>query len=174
MIVQYSVEDLLIQKFNEISSKKEKLLFTSKTIQSFRNDKNMVNPIMADKFLAAVLPFMETNLEFSESYDEWIKALVGIIEDYAASSRYGSAREYSFCYHDSYEKAIFVILSMVETSKVLKCFVAALNKLLLMKRVVKSLSEVLQNDISYATQVRHLFYAFSPNLHISSITLISC
>lgn len=155
MNLQYSVEGFLIQKFNDISSKKEKLLFTSRTIQSFRNNESMVHPMIADKFFAAVLPFMEANLEFSESYDEWIKALVGIIEDYAASSRYGTTREFSFCYHDSYEKAIFVILSMVETSKNLKSFVAALNQLLLMETVVKSLSEVLQNDISYATQVRN-------------------
>jgi hypothetical protein len=170
---QYNIEGFLIQKFNGISSKKNKLLFICRTLQNFRRDEYLVNPMIADNFLAAVLPFMETNLEFSESYDEWISALVGIIEDYAASRRHGTIREYSFCYHDSYEKAIFVILSMVETSKVLKIFVAALNKLHLIKTLVKSLSEVLQNDISYATQVRKGLHVNALNLRCSSTALIS-
>jgi hypothetical protein len=163
MDIQYDVEGLLIQKFNDISSKKKKLLFTCRTIQKFRTE-NTIHPMVADSFLAAVLPFMEANLEFSESYDEWISALVGIIEDYAVSSRHGTTKEYSFCYHDSYEKAIFVILSMVETSKVLKSFVAALNKLHLIKTVVKSLSDVLQSDISYATQVFLTISTFTAQL----------
>jgi hypothetical protein len=130
--------------------------------------------MVADNFLAAVLPFMEANLEFSESHDEWISALVGIIQDYAASRRQSTTREYSFCYHDSYEKAIFVILSMVETSKVLKSFLAALNKLYLIKTVVKSLSDVLQNDISYATQVRERIHVIVTNLQCSYTALITC
>lgn len=126
----------------------------------------MVHPAIADKFLSAVLPFMEANLEFSESYDEWISALVGIIEDYAASRRNIGTRRFSFCYHDSYEKAIFVILSMVETSKVLRSFVAALTKLELNQTLVKSFSEILLNDISYATQVRTRLYTNIRNIII--------
>jgi hypothetical protein len=164
MNMQYNIEGFLIQKFNDISSKKNKLFFTCRTIQKLRTDDNTVHPMVADNFLAAVLPFMEANLEFSESCDEWISALVGIIQDYAASRSQSTTREYSFCYHDSYEKAIFVILSMVETSKVLKSFVAALNKLHLIKTVVKSLCDVLQNDISYATQVSERIHVIVTNL----------
>ena len=148
------VEGALIRKFRSISSNNEKLAFTCETIQSFRKDSVTYNPAQADDFLSAVLPFIETNLDFVSSHDEWIAALVGIIEDHAASGYNESIKQYSFCFHDSYEKAIFIILSMVETSAVLKRFTTALNRLRLIDSLVVSLGKVIVSDISYATQVK--------------------
>ena len=98
---------------------------------------------------------MEANLDYVNRHDESIRALIGIIEDHAASRCDKSIREYSFSYHDSYEKAIFIILSMVETSSVLKGFMVAVNRLNLADILVQSFGKILIIDISYATQVRY-------------------
>ena len=142
-----------IEKFKSISSKKDRILYACSVIEGFRGHGKQVNPAHADEFLTAVLPFMESNLNFANSHDEWITALVGIIEDHAASSCSDNVREYSYCFHDSYEKAIFVVLSIVETSQVLKNFMGVLERLRLFDALVKSIGTILVNDISYATQV---------------------
>ena len=144
----------LIEKFKIISSKKEKLSYICRVIQEFRVNESQVNPAYADEFLNVVLPFVESNLDSVSSDDEWIGALVGIITDHAASRHVDNLRKYSYCYHDSYEKAIFVVLSMVETTQLLRCFMDALVKLGLADSLLKSLSTILIKDISYATQVR--------------------
>lgn len=143
----------LINKFKSISSKKEKLLYICSVVQGFRGHGDHVNPAHADEFLNAVLPFTELNLDFANSHDEWVAALVGIIADHSASRHVDNVKEFSYCYHDSYEKAIFVVLSMVETTQLLKTFVGALEKLRLADLLVESLSMILVKDISYATQV---------------------
>lgn len=149
------VEGALIRKFRSISSNNEKLAFTCETIQRFRGDTVNHDPAQADDFLSAVLPFIEANLDFVSSHDEWIAALIGIIEDHAASGYYETNKLYSYCFHDSYEKAIFIILSMVETSAVLKRFTTALNRLRLTNKLVESIGKIIVSDISYATQVKN-------------------
>ena len=148
----------LIQQFKAIASKTEKFEFVCASIQSYREKSTHVSPSQADDFLCAVLPFMEANLDYVNHHDESIRVLIGIIEDHAASRYDKSNREYSFSYHDSYEKAIFIVLSMVETSSVLKGFMAAVNRLNLADVLVQSFGKVLIVDISYATQVRYLDY----------------
>lgn len=148
----------IIQQFKAIASKTEKFDFVCASIQSYREKSTNVSPSQADDFLCAVLPFMEANLDYVNHHDESIRVLIGIIQDHAASRYDKSDREYSFSYHDSYEKAIFIVLSMVETSSVLKGFMAAVNRLNLADVLVQSFGKVLIVDISYATQVRYLEY----------------
>ena len=147
----------LIQQFKAITSKTEKFEFVCASIQSYREKSSHVSPSQADDFLCAVLPFMEANIDFVNRHDETVRVLIGIIQDHAASRYDKSVREYSFSYHDSYEKAIFIVLSMVETSSVLKGFMAAVNRLNLVDTLVQSFGKVLIIDISYATQVRYKF-----------------
>ena len=143
----------LIEEFKIISSKKEKLSYICRVIQEFRVDGSQGNPAHADEFLNVVLPFVESNLDSVCSDNDWIGALVGIITDHAASRHVENIKEYSYQYHDSYEKAIFVVLSMVETTQLLMSFMDALVKLELEDSLIESLSTILIKDISYATQV---------------------
>ena len=143
----------LIEEFKIISSKKEKLSYICRVIQEFRVDGSQGNPAHADEFLNVVLPFVESNLDSVCSDNDWIGALVGIITDHAASRHVENIKEYSYQYHDSYEKAIFVVLSMVETTQLLMSFMDALVKLELADSLIESLCTILIKDISYATQV---------------------
>ena len=155
----------LIEKFKIINSKKEKVLYVCSTIQGFRGHGNHVNSAHADEFLNAVLPFMESNLDFANMHDEWISALVGIIGDHAASSSIDCIEEYSYRYHDSYEKAVFVVLTMVETSQVLKNFMSSLMRLGLTDILVEAFGAILVRDISYATQVSFKLYCTITKRH---------
>jgi hypothetical protein len=143
----------LIKKLQRTVSKKEKLSFACSTLEDFRGNGSEADAAIADDFLTAVVEFTESNLEFAIRNDGWIGALIGIIEDHAASSRPSNSKQHCFSYHDSYEKAIFSVLNMVETSSFLKEFLGTLDRLGLTDTLVQSFGVILVNDISYATQV---------------------
>jgi hypothetical protein len=143
-----SLEEL-IKRFRKISSKEDKIAFACLTIQDFRDE--ALDPNVADKFLDEILPYTEGNNV--NQNDEWIGAVLGIIQDHAKFSDPEYTEEYSFSYHDSYEKAIFVILSMVEKSSDLNYFMKAIKRLSLSDVLADSFGVLLKNDISYHSQV---------------------
>lgn len=143
--------DEVVGRFRKISSREKKIAFACTTIQDFRNDS--LDPIIADKFLAEILPFMEKNSVLTNQNDEWIGALIGIAQDHASLYNPENTEEYSFSYHDSYEKALFAILSMVETTSALTFFMKAMKRLSLTNALVDSFGVTLVNDISYHSQV---------------------
>jgi hypothetical protein len=138
-----------VKRFRKTSSREDKIAFACATIQDFRDES--VDPNLADKFLDEILPYAEINNV--NQNDEFIGAILGIIQDHARFSDPENTEEYSFSYHDSYEKAIFVILSMVEKNSDLNFFMKAMKRLSLSDVLVDSFAVTLVNDISYHSQV---------------------
>ena len=111
----------------------------------------------ADNFFDKILPLLESDLiDAAAGHDAFIASLVTIARGYSkALTPEAEEEEEGFFFHDSYEKALILIIGMMESSSCLKVFFETLRSQDLVVPFSQALGSILPLDISYTTQVEH-------------------
>ena len=155
------------KQFERKKTPRDKLDFTSSVLAKLAKfqvyDKNAKE---ADDFFEAILPILETDLiEAGAGHDAFVASLVKIACGYSkALSPEAEEEEDGFFFHETYDKAILIIVGMMENSSSLKIFFETLRGQDLVVPFAHALGGILPLDISYITQVEHDKHNFSYKL----------
>jgi len=109
-----------------------------------------------DNFFDKIMPLLESDLiDAASGHDAFIASLVTIARGYSKALTPEAEEEEGFFFHESYEKALILIVGMMENSSCLKVFFETLRSQDLIVPFSQALGSMLPLDISYTTQVVH-------------------
>ena len=124
---------------------------------------NIITVEEAEKLLGLIGKLMdsggdETIFLFAQSatFVDAVSEMIKGMEIRLLETMVSSTSKFSFHNHHCYELALFILLGIVEKSPLIKQFIKVIHPELL-SSVVQSLSNIIQKDHLYITQVRELF-----------------
>lgn len=145
------------KQFERKKSPKDKLDFASKILAKLAKFQVYEDAKDADNFFDKILPLLESDLiDAAAGHDAFIASLVTIARGYSkALTPEAEEEEEGFFFHESYEKALILIVGMMENSSCMKVFFETLRSQDLVVPFSQALGSILPLDISYITQVVH-------------------